>query len=89
MKIIKIGASWCSGCIIMKPRWEEIEKNIKLDTKYYDYDIYEDFLQEKYNIGTKLPVFIFLDKNDQELDRLIGEPSIKEITDKIEKYKEL
>ena len=39
MKIIKIGSTWCSGCIVMKPIWEEIEKEIKLDTKYYDFDI--------------------------------------------------
>ena len=79
MKIIKIGASWCSGCIIMKKRFEEIEKQKTFNSQYYDFDIYEDMLKEKYNIGDKLPIFIFLDDNDKEITRLIGEPSIDEI----------
>lgn len=79
MKIIKIGASWCSGCIIMKKRFEEIEKLRSFKSQYFDFDIYEDMLKEKYNIGDKLPVFIFLDENNNEIKRLIGEPTIEEI----------
>lgn len=78
MKVVKIGASWCSGCIIMKKRWEEIEKLRTFESEYYDFDIYEDMLKEKYNIGDKLPIFIFLDDN-KEVKRLIGEPSIDDI----------
>lgn len=26
MKVVKIGAPWCASCIIMKPRWQEIEQ---------------------------------------------------------------
>lgn len=78
MKVVKIGASWCSGCIIMKKRWEEIEKLRTFESEYYDFDIYEDMLKEKYNIGDKLPIFIFLE-NDKEVKRLIGEPSIDDI----------
>ncbi|NCC70988.1 thioredoxin, partial [bacterium] len=37
LKVLKFGAVWCPGCLIMKPRWEEIEKeNIWLKTEYYD-----------------------------------------------------
>ena len=36
-------------------------------------------LKEKYNIEDKLPIFIFLDDNDNEITRLIGEPSIDDI----------
>lgn len=78
MKVVKIGASWCSGCIIMKKRWEEIEKLRTFESEYYDFDIYEDMLKEKYNIGDKLPIFIFLDDN-KEVKRLIGEPSIDDV----------
>jgi len=40
MKVLKFGAEWCSGCIVMKPRWQEIEKIYPwLETKYYDFDI--------------------------------------------------
>lgn len=79
MKIIKIGASWCSGCIIMKKRFEEIEKIRKFESQYFDFDIYEDMLKEKYNIGDKLPIFIFTDEKDNEIKRLIGEPTVEEI----------
>lgn len=86
MKIIKIGSSWCSGCIVMKPIWENIEKIKKIDTKYYDFDVYEDYLKETYNIGDKLPIIIFLDKNDNELDRVIGEIKENELLELINKY---
>lgn len=79
MKIIKIGASWCSGCVIMRKRFEEIEKIRTFESQYYDFDIYEDMLKEKYNIGDKLPVFIFLDEKNNEIKRLIGEPTVDEI----------
>ncbi len=86
MKIIKIGSSWCSGCIVMRPIWEEIEKEIKLDTKYYDFDIYEDMLKEKYHIGDKLPIIIFQDENENELERIIGEIKKDELLSIIRKY---
>ena len=89
MKVIKIGSSWCSGCIVMKPIWEEIEKEIKIDEKYYDFDIYEDMLKEKYQIGDKLPIIIFLDNNDVEIDRVIGEIKKEELINKIRKYQSL
>ena len=89
MKIIKIGSSWCSGCIVMRPIWEEIEKEIKLDTKYYDFDIYEDMLKEKYNIQDKLPIIIFLDQNNNELERIIGEIKKDDLLNKIRKYEKL
>lgn len=85
MKIIKIGASWCSGCIVMRPRWEKIEKIRQIETEYFDFDIYEDMLKEKYHIGDKLPVFIFLNQNNNEITRLIGEPSEEEILNIIDK----
>ena len=86
MKIIKIGSTWCSGCIVMKPVWEEIEKEIKLNTEYFDFDIYEDELKEKYQIGDKLPIIIFLDDNDKELTRIIGEIKKDDLLKKIKEY---
>ena len=32
---------WCEEV------WEEIDKEVKLNTTYYDFDIYEDMLKEK------------------------------------------
>lgn len=86
MKIIKIGSSWCAGCIVMRPIWEEIEKEKKLNTEYFDFDIYEDELKEKYQIGDKLPIVIFLDDNGKELERIIGETKKDQLLSMINKY---
>ncbi len=72
MKVLKFGASWCAGCVVMKPRWQEIEAELPwLETEFYDGD--EDVeMVEKYEVGN-LPVFIFLDKDGNEFLRLQGE----------------
>lgn len=88
MKVIKIGAVWCSGCMIMKPLWKEIEEeNPWLETEYYDYDENEEIMK-KYNINDRLPVFIFLDKDGKEILRLMGEKSKEEILKTIEENKD-
>lgn len=78
MKILKFGAVWCPGCLIMKPRWKEIEtENSWLETEYHDFDD-EKEVADKYQIDT-LPAFIFLDKEEKEFLRLIGEVSKDEL----------
>lgn len=75
MKIIRISAIWCSSCIIMKSRFNEIMENKDIEVIELDYDM-DDV--EKYNVGDILPVFIKIE-NDKEVSRLIGEHSKKEI----------
>jgi thiol-disulfide isomerase/thioredoxin len=89
MKVIKIGAVWCNGCLVMRPRWAEIEKeNPWLMTEYLDYD------QEKERVaiykveGGKLPVAVFLDKNNQELTRFTGEVSKDVLVKALELYQD-
>lgn len=73
MKVLKFGAVWCSGCLVMRPRWQEIEKEIpELKTEYYDFDKDKEMVT-KYKIDEKLPAFIFLDNQDNEFLRLTGE----------------
>ena len=73
MKVLKFGAVWCSGCLVMKPRWKKIEeKNTWLKTEYYDYDTDKEMV-EKYKIDKTLPTFVFLDKEEKEFLRLNGE----------------
>ena len=89
MKVLKFGAVWCSGCLVMRPRWEELEKeNSWLETEYYDYD--QDREQvEKYAVrGSRLPVFVFLDKKGKEFKRLEGEIEKKELKKIIEENKD-
>jgi thiol-disulfide isomerase/thioredoxin len=89
MKVIKIGAEWCSGCIVMRPRWKKVEEeNPWVITEYYDYDESPEII-DKYGLEeAKLPTFIFLDKDDNEIDRKAGEFSVKEITKLILEYKD-
>lgn len=89
MKVIKIWAVWCAGCLVMKPIWKDIESELpELETEFYDYD--NDSKQlEKYNIDGNLPCFIFLDKDWKEIERLNWEFSKNELLEKIEKYKNL
>lgn len=88
MKVLKFGAEWCAGCLIMKPRWKEIEAELPwLKTEYYDFDKDKEKV-EKYKIDNTLPVFVFLDKDNQEITRLGGEPSKKELMDLLEQNKD-
>lgn len=71
MKVLKFGAIWCKECLVMKPVWEDIEEEIPgFKTEYYDADESPDVLK-KYNVKD-IPVFIFLDKDGQEILRLQG-----------------
>ena len=75
MKIIKISAIWCSSCIIMKSRFNDVIKDKNIDVISLDYDM--DNIDE-YNVGDILPVYIKLE-NEKEKSRLIGEHSKEEI----------
>lgn len=90
MKIIKIGAIWCSGCLVMKPIWKSIEKETPwLQTQYFDYDDNQEDIKELNIDINRMPTFIFVDKNNVELTRKTGEVSKRELLELIEKYKEL
>lgn len=82
MKIIKINAMWCPGCLISKSIWNDIETEFP-NNKYIslDYDMDEEEVN-KYNVGDILPVVILI-KDDKEIKRIIGEKSKKEILDEI------
>lgn len=77
MKIVRIGASWCSSCLIMKSRFQEVIDTLSdIEIINYDYDFDDDKVEE-YNVGEVLPVYIRLDNNE----RLIGEKSKEEIVE--------
>lgn len=85
MKILKFNAVWCSGCLVMKKTMKEIEElypNIEIES--YDYDIDQDQV-EKWNVGEIIPVLVFTDENYNEISRLIGEKTKKEIIKEIER----
>lgn len=75
MKIVKISAIWCSSCIIMKSRFNDVIKDKDIEVISLDYDM-DDI--DEYNVGDILPVYIKLE-NEKEKSRLIGEHSKEEI----------
>lgn len=84
MKILKFNAIWCSGCIVMKKIFKDIENDYPdILIENYDYDDDSD-LVNKWNIGSIIPVLIFVDSNGHEITRLVGEKSKKEIINVIE-----
>ena len=85
MKILKFGAIWCPGCLVMSKIWKEIENNYDIEIENYDIDINENICNQ-YNIDDTLPVYIFLDKDNNEIERLIGEQTKSDLINIIEKY---
>ena len=86
MKIVKIGAIWCGGCLVMNKIWEKLKKNYpNIEFISYDYDMDEEEVK-KYNVGDILPVFVFY-KNDIEVKRINGEVKENILIEAIEELK--
>lgn len=83
MKVIKIGAIWCGGCLVTNKAWTRLLKDYSFEYEELDFDIDEDVVK-KYNPGDKLPLFIIIDK-DVEISRFCGEFNYDELKDKLEK----
>lgn len=81
MKLIKIGAIWCSGCLVMNKVWKKLIKEYNFSYETFDIDMDEDEV-EKYNVGEKLPVFIVME-NDKEIKRFIGEYSYSDMVNNL------
>ena len=80
MKIIKIGAVWCSSCLIMKSRFNDLIKNMNIEIEELDYDDASEIM-DKYGISTDiLPIYIREDNSNY----IIGEKTKKEILEFIE-----
>lgn len=84
MKLVVISAIWCGSCIKMKNILKDILKDEELNITNYDIDFDEEV--KKYNVGDILPVIIF-EKDNKEIDRLVGEKKKEEILNLIKKYK--
>ena len=72
MEVIRISAIWCSSCLVMKSRFNEIANELNVKIIDYDYDLDYDKI-EKYNVSDVLPVYIKGNK------RLEGEHTKEEI----------
>ena len=80
--IEKFGASWCGPCKVLD---KTLEKVTGVDIQKYDVDQFEDLAAER---GVRnIPVMIFRDENDQEVERIIGAVSLDKINEVLEKWK--
>ena len=78
MKIIKISAMWCPSCLIMNDIVNDVVEANNIELIKYDFDMDADIVN-KYNVGNILPVIIKIDDDENEISRIIGEHSKKEI----------
>ncbi|MFH1547577.1 MAG: thioredoxin family protein [bacterium] len=86
MKVLTFGAVWCPDCIIMGPIWEEIEKENPWVVREH-YDIDKDSKMAKKYRADPIPVFVFLDKDGNEIERIQGEVPKETLVDKLNEYK--
>ena len=78
MELILITAVWCTSCLIMKPRYQELAKKHRITNfTELDFDMDEEKV-DHLNIGHTLPVCIII-KEEKEVKRIIGEKKTKEI----------
>lgn len=87
MRVVKINAIWCSGCLIMNKVWKNILNKYDIETVELDYDMDEEEVM-KYNPGNILPVFIFFE-GEKEILRIRGEIKEDEMIKKIKEVGEL
>jgi len=78
MKVIRVTALWCMSCLTMKKTWKKVFKEMpNLEIIDYDYDFDSEIVQELH-IGKILPELIVY-KNNQEVTRIIGEKTKKQL----------
>lgn len=87
MKVLTFGAVWCPDCIIMGPIWDQIEKEMPwVVREHHDIDKDGD-IAKKYN-ADPIPVFIFLDKDNIEIERINGEIPKETLVNKLNELKD-
>lgn len=75
MRIIRIGALWCSSCVVTYKEFKKLMKDYpEFEYQELDYDM--DDISE-YRVGTILPEIIIYDK--KEIGRIIGEKKEEDI----------
>ena len=87
MKIVKISAVWCSGCLVMNKVWSKLKDNFVFEAIELDYDMDEEEVVN-YNPGKVLPLFIVYEDDVEKL-RLTGELSYEEMLNQIKEVGEL
>ena len=83
MKIIRITAMWCMSCLAMKKTWKKTFKDYpEIEIIDFDYDFNQEEVKQ-YAVGKILPVLIVF-RDNQEINRIVGEKSLKDMKNIIE-----
>jgi len=88
-RIIKLGTSWCQPCHVFAKTFEQVsEMEQYKDIKFEQMDIEEDenaeVLVEKYSVRN-VPTTLILDEEDNLIYKLIGNVSMNDFTDVLDK----
>ncbi len=78
MNIRLITAIWCTSCLIMRPRYQQIlSEHSDWTFEELDFDT-EEIIVSDLRIGKILPVAI-IEKDQKEWKRIVGEKSLREL----------
>lgn len=80
-KIKKFSASWCGPCRVLK---QNLEGFTRVPVEEIDVETNTDETT-KYNIRN-VPVLVYLDENENEVDRTVGLVTIQKINEIIDKH---
>ena len=88
-KVIKFSAAWCGPCRAFAGTFKkvsEMEQYKDIEFKSIDIEADEDgeLLTEKYNVRS-VPTIVLLDENDEIVYKLMGNVSLKDFTEVINK----
>lgn len=88
MKIVRVTAMWCMSCLSMKRTWKKVFSTLKdIEIEDLDFDLNKTEVKA-YQVGSILPEVIFFDQQGNEIKRIIGEKSKKEMMLLIEEMNE-
>lgn len=81
VKILKLGASFCSPCRVLK---QNLEGFTRVPVEEIDVEANTDEVT-KYSIRN-IPVLVYLDENGNEIDRTVGLVTVQKINEIIDKH---